>query len=71
MLDARAKAATPAGSGFGYSYSDAGLVGVTGTVEHAEVGALAHSLIGCLKVSGRRLVGSRFAWGCSGSFPWK
>lgn len=53
MLNARATAATPKGSsGFGVGYSDAGLVGVTGTVNNADAAALAHSLVGCLKVGG-------------------
>lgn len=65
VLDARAKAATPAGSGFSLAYSDAGLVGVSGTAKNAEAAALAHSLVGCLKVGHSRGHGA-------GSWPrWK
>lgn len=53
LIDHRAKAATPAGSGFASMYSDGGLVGVIGTGKSAEAGALTHSLAACVKVKSR------------------
>lgn len=51
LLSARAAAAAPSAAGFSVSYTDAGLVGVTGTCPNGEAGALAQALASCLSVS--------------------
>ncbi|CAM9122041.1 unnamed protein product [Pylaiella littoralis] len=47
LLSARAAAAAPAAAGFSVFYSDAGLVGVTGTCSNGEAGALSQALASC------------------------
>eukprot|EP00903_Cladosiphon_okamuranus_P013215 g12326.t1 len=47
LLGARAAAAAPSAAGFSVSYTDAGLVGVTGTCSNGEAGALAQALASC------------------------
>lgn len=51
LLGARAAAAAPSAAGFSVSYTDAGLVGVTGTCSNGEAGALAQALASCFSVS--------------------
>ncbi|CAM9616403.1 unnamed protein product [Ectocarpus sp. 12 AP-2014] len=47
LLGARAAAAAPSASGFSVSYTDAGLVGVTGTCPSGQAGALSQALASC------------------------
>ncbi|CAM9741122.1 unnamed protein product [Ectocarpus sp. 6 AP-2014] len=47
LLGARAAAAAPSASGFSVSYTDAGLVGVTGTCPDGQAGALSQALASC------------------------
>ena len=50
LLGARAAAAAPSAAGFSVSYTDAGLVGVTGTCSNGEAGGLTEALASCFKV---------------------
>lgn len=50
LLGARASAAAPSAAGFSVSYTDAGLVGVTGTCPNGQAGALAQALASCFTV---------------------
>lgn len=50
LLNTRATAAAPTASGFNAAYSDAGLVGVTGTCSNGDATALTHALASCFAV---------------------
>lgn len=51
LLTARAAAAAgPAAAGFTVSYTDAGLVGVTGTCSNGQAGAFSQALVSCFSV---------------------
>ncbi|CAM9936945.1 unnamed protein product, partial [Ectocarpus fasciculatus] len=52
LLGARAAAAAPSASGFSVSYTDAGLIGVTGTCPNGQAGALSQALASCFSGQG-------------------